>query len=521
MSLFRSVATIGIYTLGSRILGFIRDMLIAMYAGAGPLTDAFIIAYRLPNFFRRMLAEGAFSAAFVPIFAGKLAAESKAEAMRFAREAASALLLVLLGITVLALLGMPWVVTAMAPGFRHDAYVFHLTIDLARFCFPYLIFVALMSLLTGVLNSFERFAPGAASPMLLNLSFIVALLAASPYTPTVAHALAYGVMASGFCQLLWMAFWCLRADCLPLPGVPRLTEDVKCLLRRMAPVAFGAGVVQVNILVDNILASTIPGAVSFLYYADRLNELPVGIIGIAIGTALLPMLSKAYRQQAHDEAIRLQNRALEMGILFSLPAMVGLILCAQPIISTLFQHGEFSSSDTHNTVQALRAFSIGLPAYIALKCLSAGFYANEDTKTPVKIGLVCVVVNLILSLSLIRFIGHMGIALATACSAWVNALLMAKVLYRRQHLQPDTRLQRNLLKLGVAALGMGVVLALSAPWYEPWFQPHVSLTVRVALLVLLIGGGCGLYFSLAIVSRALDIQSLRSLLRSRRSPPAA
>ncbi|MBM3524079.1 MAG: murein biosynthesis integral membrane protein MurJ, partial [Alphaproteobacteria bacterium] len=394
MSLLRGMATVGGFTMASRVLGFVRDVLTAAYLGAGPIADAFFVAFKFPNFFRRLFAEGAFNAAFVPLFAGMVAKDGRIAARHFAEDAMAVLIAVLLALTILVESFMPQFIALVAPGFRDEPDKFAYAVEFTRITFPYLLFISLVSLHGGVLNSLDRFAAVAATPIVLNLCMIGALIGLTRVLPSAGLALSWGVALAGLAQFLWLAAACRREGmALRLP-VPRLTPDVKRLLRLMLPAAIGSGVVQVNLLIDVMIASLLPtGAVSFLYYADRLYELPLAVIGIAIGTAILPLLSRQIRLGETAAAGTTQNRALEIAMVLTLPATAALIVLAQPIIATLFERGAFDAATTRETSRALVAFALGLPAYVLIKVLAPCYYARQDTKTPVKIAVLCVVTN--------------------------------------------------------------------------------------------------------------------------------
>ena len=399
MTLLRSVATVGSYTLLSRVAGFVRDVLTAALLGAGPVADAFFVAQRLPNLFRSLFAEGAFSAAFVPLFAGMMAERGRAAARAFAEDALAVLLAALLAFVLLGEIFMPWVMSVIAPGFGDDPAKFALAVALARITFPYLLFIALVALQGGVLNSVDRFAAAAATPILLNLFLIAALLMMGRFGWEGGHALAWAITAAGLAQFLWLMFSCARAGlALRLPW-PRLTPGVRRTLAIMAPGAVGAGVTQLNLLISTALASFLPGgSVSYLYYADRLNQLPLGVVGIAVGTAILPPLSRQLRLGDLPGAIATQNRGLELAVLLTLPAAVALAVLAHPILAVLFQRGAFSPADTAATAAALAAYAAGLPAFVLVKVLAPAFFARHDTATPVKIAVVAMAVNLGLTL---------------------------------------------------------------------------------------------------------------------------
>lgn len=325
MSLVKSSLTIVFFTFISRISGFVRDVLMANLLGAGVLSDAFFVAFKLPNFFRRLFAEGAFNAAFIPSFSSILTSEGRDAAIKFAGEVMSVLLLVLLVLNAIFILFMPWITPLFAPGFTDTPEKFDLTVTLSQITFPYILFISLVSLLGGILNSMGKFAAPAASPILLNLCMIGGLLWLSEWSETPAHALAYAVFIAGLVQLGWLVLACVRSDMMPPLTPPRLTKQVKTMLLLMAPAALGSGVQQLNLLIDVIIASHIPGAVSYLYYADRITELPIGMIGVAVGTVLLPMMSKQIRSGALDQARASMNRALELVMLFGLPCTAALL----------------------------------------------------------------------------------------------------------------------------------------------------------------------------------------------------
>jgi len=512
MSLLRSVTTVGSYTLLSRVLGFVRDILTAALLGAGPVADAFFVAQRLPNLFRSLFAEGAFSAAFVPLFAGMMAAEGKAAARAFAEDALAVLLAALLIFVLLGEIFMPWVMRLIAPGFSQDPEKFALAVALARITFPYLLFIALVALQGGVLNSVDRFAAAAATPTLLNLFLIAALLMMRRFGWHDGRALAWAITAAGLAQFLWLMFSCARAGlALGLPW-PRLTSEVRRTLGIMGPGAVGAGVTQVNLLISTALASFLPGgSVSYLYYADRLNQLPLGVVGIAVGTAILPPLSRQLRLGELGAAVPTKNRGLELALLLTLPAAVALAVLAQPILSVLFQRGAFSPADTAATAAALAAYAAGLPAFVLVKVLAPAFFARHDTATPVKVAITAMAVNLTLTLALMQFLAHVGIALATSCAGWINALTLLALLVRRRHFRYDARARRNLPRIVVAALGMGVVLALLRTALAPALAG--SALIRIGALTGLCGAGLAAFAALALALGIADWRDLRSRLR--------
>jgi len=516
MSLLGSIATVGSYTMASRVLGFVRDILIASLLGAGTVADAFFVSFKLPNFFRRLFAEGAFSAAFVPLFSGLLETDGKRAAAEFAAEVLSVMLAFLLLFVTALQIGMPFAMYVFAPGFADQPEKFDLAVALTRITFPYLLFISLVSLLGGVLNSLGRFAAAAATPIILNLFLIAALLAGARIMPTAGHALAWGVALAGIAQFLWLIAACRREEVfLRLPR-PRLTPGVRRVLRLMLPGAVGAGVVQINLLIDVVIASLLPtGAVSFLYYADRVNQLPLGVVGVAIGTALLPQLSRQLRAGEGGAAQHSMNRGIEVALLLTLPGAAALMVIAEPVISVLFERGAFSPETTRATAHALMAYAVGLPAYVLVKVLGPGFFAREDTTTPVCIAIAGVALNVTLNLILIQFIAHVGIALATAIASWFNAILLAAVLGRRGHHAVDARLRSRIPRILAASAGMAgglwlAMLVLGDALAGPPFA-------RIAALALLVAGGLALYAGLALAFGAANLAELKRLLRRERA----
>ncbi|TVR83819.1 MAG: murein biosynthesis integral membrane protein MurJ [Rhodospirillales bacterium] len=514
MILIRAIATIGGLTMVSRVFGFARDVLIAKVLGAGPVADAFFVAFKFPNLFRRLFAEGAFSAAFVPIFAGILEAEGKSRARLFAEQALSVLFWALLVLVAVMEIAMPAVMLVFAPGFADDPEKFDLTVVLARIAFPYLLLISLVSLLGGVLNSLGRFAAAAAAPILLNICMILAVLLLAPLTPTPGHALAWGVFGAGVVQLLWLYGMCVRAGmALRLPR-PRITPEVKLLLRRALPVAIGAGVYQLNLLVDTVLASFLPsGSISYLFYADRVAQLPLGVIGVAVGTALLPLLSRQLRAGHTAAAHYNQNRAIEFACLLTLPAAAALLVIAEPIVSVLFQRGAFTAAEAQATAAALTAMAVGLPAFMLVKALTPGFFARGDTATPVKIAAAAMAINVICSVILMQFLLHVGIALAMGISAWVNATMLGVVLRRRGFLVIDARSKERLPRILFATTVMAGALWIAERALAGWLAGDELM--RAVALALLVASGVLVFAVSAQASGAAGLSDLRGLMRGK------
>jgi putative peptidoglycan lipid II flippase len=517
MNLARALGSVGGLTLASRILGLVRDSLFARFVGASFASDAFLIAFRLPNMFRALFAEGAFNAAFIPMFNRKVGEHDGdlKPGISFAEEALSVLLPILIAMTAVMEIAAWPVVWALSGGFGDaSASEFAFAVTLSRITFPYLLLISLVSLLGGILNSLHKFWVNAAAPILLNLTLIAALLLFHDIdTMITARNQAIGVTVSGALQLLWLWYSC-RANGISLKlRRPRLTPDVKRLLKLIWPAAAGAGAVQINLVVSTALAASLlaEGSVSYIYYADRLNQLPLGLIGIGLGTVLLPTISRQLSRGAEGEAMETQNRATELALFLTLPAAVALVSCGVPIAAALFQHGAFTAEDTRKTAQALATFSLGLPAYILVKVLTPGFYARSDTRTPVRFATISIGINLLLNLALIVPLQHMGPPLATAIASWVNVALLYRSLRARGDFVPDAQLVRRGWRLALAAIAMGGVLFL----LEDLLTPYTSgdWMIRTAAMIVLVASGCLVYAVACIVLGAIRLRDLRALVR--------
>jgi putative peptidoglycan lipid II flippase len=523
--LLRAVATVGGYTMASRVLGFVRDLLIASFLGAGPVADAFFVALRLPNLFRRLFAEGAFNAAFIPVFAGVLADGGKATATLFAERVLTLMLLVLTVLTIAAEVFMPSLVWGLAPGLAEKPGSFALATDMARLTFPYLWLITLASLMGAILNALGKFAAAAAAPCLLNLIMIGALLLAADALETPGHVLSVAVALAGLAQLAMMA-WALKRSGYELRLVlPRFDKPVVRVLKLLGPGAIGAGVMQINLLVGTLIASLLPtGAIAYLYYADRIYQLPLGVIGVAMGTALLPRLAGAIKGGEIATATSAMNRAIELALFLTLPAAVALAVIPEAVVSTLFQRGAFGAEDALATANVLVAYAVGLPAFVLVKVLSPGFFAREDTTTPVRIAGVAVAANVVLGFALYRPLGAMGLALATTLASWINAGLLGLVLYRRGHFAPDLALMTRLPRAFLAALVMGAIVLFGSDQLDHMLAGAELL--RAAALAIVCGAGAAAYFVLAWACGAADRAAVANLakrpldrLRRRRDKP--
>jgi putative peptidoglycan lipid II flippase len=516
------LGTVGGLTLVSRILGLLRDNLFARFVGASFASDAFLIAFKLPNMFRALFAEGAFASAFIPMFNKKVAdkdGDGLASGITFAEQALAVLLPVLLVMTLILEVGAWYVTLVLSGGFNGVSDTeFAYAVELARLTIPYLMLISLVSLFGGILNSLGKFWVNAAAPILLNVTLIAALLLFNSSDPKeTARYQAMAVSIAGLLQLIWLAWACHNNGVSLKWRRPRFNPEVRKLLSLVWPAAAGAGAVQINLVVSTALAASLlpAGSVTYIYMADRLNQLPLGLIGIGLGTVLLPTISRQLGAGEDAQAINTQNRGMELALLLTLPATVALIVCGLPITAALFGYGRYTPDDVFATSQALAAFSIGLPSYILVKVLTPGYYARQDTKTPVRFAVISMVVNLVLNLALIPTIGHIGPPLATAVAATVNVALLYFTLRKRGHFVADAQLIRRGWRLGVAALLMGAAMWPLLGFFMPYTTG--SWWVRGAAMAALVGTGCLVYAIAALISRAFTLSELRAQFTRRKT----
>ncbi len=520
LGLIGKFATVGGATMASRVLGLLREVMIAAALGAGPVADVFYVCFRFPNLFRRLFAEGAFNIAFVPLFAKELEGGGEAAARQFGQSVFNVLASWLILFTGLALIVMPWLVaTVVAPGFVDTPDKFDLAVDMTRIMFPYLMFMSLVAMFSGVLNSLRRYFLAAFVPVLLNVILIAVLSAALVFDMSdlmLGYGLAWGVLVSGVAQFV-LLLWGVRREGFHFRlGLPKMTPRVKRLLVLMGPGLLTGGVLQINLLIGTIIATAQDGANALLNYADRLNQLPLGIIGIAVGVVLLPELSRALKEGDHAEAERLQNRSLEFALALTLPAAVGLMVLPNEIVSLVYERGATNAETVRLVSLALIAFASGLPAYVALKVFQPAFFAREDMKTPFYFSCVMVAVNVALSLALFPVLGHVAIAIATSVAAWVNLVLLAATSWRRGDFRPDSRTLKRLFLIALAAILMGAAL-----WLARTYLGDMLTTAGFMLKLPLVGGliaaGAIVYFGMVIATGAIDRSLFTRLLRRRRS----
>jgi putative peptidoglycan lipid II flippase len=493
MNLLRSLAAVSSMTLLSRILGFVRDTLIARVFGAGFATDAFFVAFRIPNLLRRLFAEGAFSQAFVPILAEYRNRNSAAVTRQLVDHVAAFLALVLLAITVVGVFAAPVIIYVSAPGFAAEPAKFELTVQLLRITFPYILFISLTSLAGGILNTWSRFSVPAITPALLNIAFIAFALWAAPYFDPPVKALAWAVFVGGIAQLAFQAPFLLKIRMLPRFRFDFHDAGVWRVMKQMGPAVFGVSISQLSLLINTIFASFLAsGSVSWLYYADRLMEFPSALLGVALGTILLPSLSRHHADAAHDEYSKLLDWGLRLTIMLALPAAVALAVLAVPLVTTLFHYGEFSVNDLYMTRNALAAYSVGLLGIILVKVLAPGFYARQDIRTPVRIAVISLFATQAMNLAFVWQFRHAGLALAIGLGACVNAALLYHKLRRHGIYRPQRGWTAFALKTALAIVLMAIALWFTAGSDAAWLGAPAA--ARVARLAGIVALGAGVYF---------------------------
>jgi putative peptidoglycan lipid II flippase len=520
MRLLRSTAIIGSLTLVSRILGLVRDMLIATFLGAGVISDAFFTAFKLPNVFRKMFAEGAFNAAFIPLYARRLEEEGEVSADTFAKEAMSALLVVVAFLVIAFEVTMPWSLSII--GFGLDKAVDHntgispyyLAVVYAQITMPYLVFMSLTALYSGILNTRNHFALAAAVPIVLNLFMIITLftLGFSGYNQkTIGYFLTIAITLSGFVQMSLVIWWCRKAGVKIGLKRPQITPGVKRLFFLGIPGLLAAGITQLNLLVSHAIATMEKSAASWLTYADRLYQLPLGIIGIAMGVALLPTLTRRLRSGDEGGAKVTLNRAVEIAAFFTIPAAFALGTIPNFLLGALFERGAFTAFTTNQVSMALEMFAYGLPAFVLLKVLTPAFFARENTKTPMIFAAISAVINVTLGLYLFINIGFQGLALATSVAGWVNVIALTLILRKNGHFTPDNRLLTRVPRIIIASAIMSLALSFVTPFAEQILYGNLISDMLSLLFVCFLGL---LVYSLsAALLRAFDLSDIRDALK--------
>ncbi|PKM22153.1 MAG: murein biosynthesis integral membrane protein MurJ [Gammaproteobacteria bacterium HGW-Gammaproteobacteria-14] len=496
-----SAVVVSAMTLLSRVLGLVRDVVLARYLGVSAGTDAFFVAFRIPNFLRRLFAEGAFNQAFVPVLSEYRSQGAQAATRLLINRVAGTLGLTLSLVTIVGVIGAPVLITLFAPGFSDDPEKRALAVEMLRLTFPYLFFIALTAFSGSILNTWGRFAVPAFTPVLLNISLIAAALFVTPFfsEPRMAVALAWGVLVAGVLQLMFQLPFLMRLGLMPRPQVAWKDPGVKRILTLMAPAIFGVSVSQINLLLDTVLASLLEtGSVTWLYYSDRLVELPLGIFAIAIGTVILPSLSKKHAASSTEDFSRTLDWALRLVVLVGLPAGLALLVIAKPLLAALFQYGQFGEFDVYQASMSLQAYSAGVVAFMLIKVLAPGYFARQDTRTPVKIGIIAMVANMVFNLILVWHLRHVGLAMATALSAWLNAALLYWGLRDAGVYQPTAGWGRFFGRLlGGSGAMVAVVLWLTGStdiWHTGLAWQRVTFIVAVVL-----AGGLSYFAMLALL----------------------
>ncbi len=484
MNLLSSTSIFSFFTLISRVLGYLRDILIAIFLGASIFADAFFVAFRLPNTFRRLFAEGTFNAAFIPSYTGaKL--KNKKRGKIFADDVLSILVLILLFIVTLAEIFTPYLVYLIAPGFIDDNVKFNLTVEFTRITFPFLLFVSLSSFFSGILNSNNKFGVAAAAPIILNIVLIISILISYFQNLNIAKQLSYGVTIAGIIQLLFLIYFTFRFYKPNIKFNLKITNKVKFFFKKLLPSIFSSGVTQINILVGTIIASFQSGAVSYLYYADRVYQINLAIAGVAVGTVSLPVLSKALKLKNFSKVSNIQNRSIELCLLLSIPASVGLIIASKEIVSGLFGYGSFTPVDVEMTSGALKFFGFGVIAFALIKILSNFYFARDNTKTPFYISSFIVFLNIIISVSFFNQVGFLIIPISTSISTWIGVLIFLFFLNKRNYLLLQNKLLNNTFRIVVSTIIMGLMLIFFLDRYTA--RLDYAYTYKSIYLLIIVG----------------------------------
>ncbi len=527
MSLIKKFASVGGATMASRIFGFVRETMMAAALGVGPVADAFFAAFRFPNLFRRLFAEGAFNAAFVPLFAKEIEGDGENGGMEAARvfgqQVLSFLFTVLLIVTIAMQLSMPFLVRwVIAPGFVSDAAKFELTVRLALIMFPYLMCMSLAAFMSGILNTLHKYFIAAIAPIFLNLILIGVLL----YGYQVGHtevetgiALAWGVLAAGVVQLGLLTFAVYREGMRFRITVPKMTPKIKRLLILAAPAAIAGGVTQINLVISQMIASQKAGAISVLQYADRVYQLPLGVVGVAVSVVLLPELARALKGNHGVEAAQLQNRSVEFALFLTLPAAAALIAVSPEIVRVLYERGAFTVEISQLVASVLAIFAIGLPSFVLIKALTPGYFAREDTRTPMIFAGVSVAVNIVLALTLFPILFERGSAIAESAAGWTNAILLFIVLVRRGHFPVDTGFFRRIIMLILSSALMGGALWFAARQAAPWLASSSFVLVQATALAIILGSAVLLYLGLTVVTGGADMKAIKASIKRKSKQP--
>src|SRR6056300_1394043 len=493
MNLIKSTGTFSFFTIISRILGYLRDILIAIFLGTSFLADAFFVAFRIPNTFRRLFAEGTFNAAFVPSYSSEIL-KGKAKSNKFAGEVFNLLFLILLILVLLVQIFMPSFVSLIAAGFLEDNEKMQLAINLTRITFPFLFLISLASFFAGILNSYNRFAEAAAAPIILNIILIIVLLFSKLLNYNLVYYLSYAVTLAGLLQFIFLYFFVRKFFKIKFDLSLKISKNVKVFFKKLLPSIFSSGVTQINILVGTIIASFQASAVSYLYYADRIYQINLAIAGIAIGVVILPQLSKHIQSRKKDKILLIQNKALELSLFLSLPATIALIIGSEQIISALFRYGSFNENSVNNSSLALYYFALGLPAFALIKVFSSFFFANNDTKTPFYISLISVILNIFISIYYFSEVGFIIIPIATSISSWFNSILLFIFLKKEKLFYFNQIFFIKFIKIVFASILMGLFFN----FLLNFFQNELAFNQSIKSLYLVLSAILGLLFYLIV-----------------------
>jgi len=507
MNLLSSTYVFSFFTLISRILGYLRDILIAVFLGASIFADAFFVAFRIPNTFRRLFAEGTFNAAFIPSYTSSKI-ENKKKGKEFADEVLSLLILILLFIVLIAEIFTPFLVYLIAPGFIENGEKFDLVIELTRITFPFLLFVSLSSFFSGILNSNNKFAAAAAAPIILNIILILSLVISYYFNLNFAKQLSYSVTLSGIIQLLFLVFFTRKYYKLSFCFKPKLARRVRLFFKKLLPSILSSGVTQINILVGTIIASFEASAVSYLYYADRIYQINLALAGIAVGTVSLPVLSKAFKKKNIKKISNIQSKSIELSLLLSIPASLGLIIASQEIVSALFGYGSFTTENVEMTSTALKFFGYGVPAFALIKILSNFFFARNNTKIPFYISSFVVILNIIISISFFSSVGFVIIPLATSFSTWIGVMIYAYILNSKNYLLLKTYLPKNILKIILSTIFMSFLLLFALDYYVNYLD--YSYKYKSIYLMLIVGFAAGIYLISLYLIGVLKVKNFKT-----------
>ena len=507
MNLLSSTSIFSFFTLISRILGYLRDILIAFFLGASIFADAFFVAFRLPNTFRRLFAEGTFNAAFIPSYTSTKI-DNKKKGKKFADDILGSLLLILILIVTVVEIFTPYLVYIIAPGFAENNVKFNLAVELTRITFPFLLFVSLSSFFSGILNSNNKFAAAAAAPIILNIILILSLIVSYKLNLNFAKQLSYGVTLAGLLQLIFLFFVTLRFYKPTLTFKIKADSKVKFFFKKLLPSIFSSGVTQINILIGTIIASFEAGAVSYLYYADRIYQINLAIAGIAVGTVSLPVLSKAFKEKNLKKLSNIQSKSFELSLLLSIPASFGLIFASNEIVNALFGYGSFSIEDVKLTADALKYFGYGVPAFALVKILSNFFFARDNTKTPFYISIGIVIANVSISISFFSSLGFIIIPIATSISTWLGVLIYVYLLNRRKSLMLRVELMPNFLKILLSTIIMSSILVMTLKKYASYLD--YSHSFKAIYLISIVGFAGAIYLLSCYLLGVLKVKNYKT-----------